>query len=672
MKLLYPIQLLFVVCLILSGFWYIGSAITGLLLIVAAIFGSNLIFSRQTLQVYSLSKLMLAYLVWLFIVAYTSTVPNTSMMTLAVLAGLPVMYLVASNMPNFADIWQNLRVLLFITAVGLALWAIWQVENYIGYGYATGPLIDRNAFAALMNLLWFPAVFLFISSQSASKLWLKLTLGGGLFIISMALFATTSRGGILSWLLLLPFMLWAVYRRTKSKQIIIAVIVIVTSAYICCAQFLHSDIADRTFQIGAPVQIGSGSDVGQLSKDASVNARLLMWQSTLKIALDHPLMGTGWGTFAGYYPAYRSPYETTTSGSAAHNDYLQLAAEGGFIALLLLMGMVTGILLQLQKNMKHTADEANLEASALLLGVLAIFLHAAVNFIFVFAFMNILAGLYLARAAQLIDTTQTLKLGAFAQIRPSVKRLLSGFIVLLLSAPFAFHLISQACLTGSQPGLKTINLIAPKVKAYNIASFISAIYPKEYIAQEAVLQTAEQFLVENTNNGDAAKDFKQQLIRETIDRFDAVRARSANNPNIGVREAKMLVTYHELLGGDVAYAKAQQILNDNLKTDPYHVKSMIMYSRLQVAQGKKVEAIKTLQIAQNHIITRRDQQLLVVETLRQMAAPKVIGELDDIEKQLGLVRSDSETGKPLILPPNFSEDIDTRLNAIATQVQQLQ
>ena len=141
---------------------------------------------------------------------------------------------------------------------------------------------------------------------------------------------------------------------------------------------------------------------------------------------------------------------------------------------------------------------------------------------------------------------------------------------------------------------------------------------------------------------------------------------------MGVREAKMLVTYHELLGGDAAYAKAQQILNDNLKTDPYHAKSMIMYSRLQVAQGNKVEAIKTLQIAQNHIITRRDQQLLVVETLRQMAAPKVIGELDDIEKQLGLVRSDSETGKPLILPPNFSEDIDARLNAIATQIQQTQ
>ncbi len=665
MKLHYPIQLLFVVFLILSGFWYIGSAITGLLLIVAAVFGSNLIFSRQTLQVYSLTKLMLAYLVWLFIVAYTSTVPNTSMMTLAVLAGLPVMYLVASNMPNFAEIWQHLRVLLFVTAVGLALWAIWQVANKVGYGWASGPLVDRNAFAALMNLLWFPAAYLFLSTKLVTKPATFL-LGSGLFVISIALFATASRGGILTWMLLLPIMLWAAYRKTKSKQQIATVLVIAALAYVCSAQLLHSDIADRTFQVGPSTQ------AGQLSKDASTSARFMMWNSTIKIALDHPLIGTGWGTFVSYYPTYRSPLENTTSGVAAHNDYLQLAAEGGIPALLLQLSIVVGLLLQLRKSFKHMPNAVSTEATALLLGVLAIYIQAAVNFIFVFAFMNILAGLYLARVSQLIDTTQTIKISSFEKIRPSIKSLLAGFVVLLVSAPFVFHLFSQACLTGSQTGLKAINLVAPKVTTYSIASFITTIYPKEYIAQQVMLQTAEQFLAENTNNSAVAGDFKQQLIDETINRFDAVRARSANNPNMGVREVKMLIAYHNLLGGEVAYVKAQQILSDNLKSDSYHAQSMIMQARLQVMLGNKAEAINTLQLALNHIRTERDQQLIEVETLRQLVAPKVVSELDDIEQQLGLVRSDSETGKPLILPPNFSQDIDARLYAIAAQVQQSQ
>ena len=672
MKLLYPIQLLFVVCLILSGFWYIGSAITGLLLIVASIFGSNLIFSRQTLQVYSLSKLMLAYLVWLFIVAYTSKIPNPSMMTLAVLAGLPVMYLVASNMPNFADIWQNLRLLLLIAAVGLALWAIWQVANKIGYGWAVGPLVDRNAFAALMNLLWFPAVFLFISNQSASKCWLKLTLGGGLFIISMALFATTSRGGILIWLLLLPFMLCAIYRRTKSKQIIIVVLVIATSAYICCAQFLHSDIADRNFQIGAPVQIGSGANVGQLSKDASVNARLLMWQSTLKIAYDHPLIGTGWGTFESYYPAYRSPLENITSGVVAHNDYVQLTSEGGIPILILQLSIFLNILLQLRKSLNSASEDAGFESTALLLGVSAVFMHAAVNFIFFFAFMNIIAGLYLARVSQLIGKVKIIKLPDFKQIRPLVKRLLVSFIILLVGAPFALHLIAEACLTDSQPGLKAINLVAPNITIYKIANVITTIRPQEIIAQQAMLQIAEQYLATNPKNSKDKHDFSHQLLNETIERFDAVRAWSANNPKMGVREVKLLMEHHDMLDTNVAYIKAQQVLSDNLKADPYHAYSMIWFSRLQVAQGLDAEAMRTLKLAENHVRTERDQQLIVVEALRQLAAPKIIADLDHIEKQLGLVRSDSETGTPLILSSDFSKNIDARLKAIAAQIQQIQ
>lgn len=652
---------LFLFSLILSSFWYIGNALTGMLLIIAVVTGCRSLFARHIWLNYSLSTLMLIYLAWLFIVALISSVPNTSMMTLPVLAGLPVMYLIASNTPTLSEIWEKFRLILFIGAVGLAIWAIWQVVNHVGYGWAVGPLVDRNAFAALMNLLWFPAAYLFLTHKITSNRWIFLLVGGGLFLISTALFATASRGGIGAWLILLPIMLWAIYKYTQSKQQIIIISLIAIVAYLCSALLLHSSVAERPLQLAA------------LAQDASTNARLMMWQSTIKMALAHPFSGTGWGTFAGYYPAYRLPLENTTSGVSAHNDYLQLAAEGGVPAMLLQFGVILGLLLQLKRSLKRASDAAGLESTALLLGALAIFIQAGVNFIFVFAFMNILVGLYLARAAQLIDIPHAIKISGFEQIRPSVKRLLAVFILLLVTMPFALHLISQACLTGSQPGLKVINLIAPKVTTYRIANFITAIYPQEYIAQQAMLQIAEQYLAENVNNSGIAEDgFKKQLIDETIERFDTVRARSANNPYMGVREVKMLITYHELLVGDATYIKAHQILIDNLKTDPYHAQSMIMLARLQVAQGNKAEAIKTLQFAQNHIRTERDQQLIIVETLRQLAAPKIITELDEIERKLGLVRSDSETGKPLILPSNFSQDIDTRLNAIAAQFQQMQ
>ncbi|MHB1246966.1 MAG: hypothetical protein ACYCZH_11015 [Sulfuriferula sp.] len=92
---------------------------------------------------------------------------------------------------------------------------------------------------------------------------------------------------------------------------------------------------------------------------------------------------------------------------------------------------------------------------------------------------------------------------------------------------------------------------------------------------------------------------------------------------------------------------------------------MIALSRLDLAEGHRRQAQQVLHTAWGHVLSRRDQQLLVVESLRQLAAPQKIAELDTIEKQLRNVRSDSETGKALILPANFSENIDARLASIA-------
>lgn len=650
---------LFLIGLILSGFWYMGSALTGLLLVIAAVLGFRSIFTRHVWQTSPLSKLMLVYLAWLFVVAFISTVSNTSMMSLAILAGLPVMYLVASNTPSLAEIWKSLRTLLFITGVGLATWAIWQVIRHVGDGQAVGPLTDRNAFAALMNLLWFPAAYLLLTSKSTSSRWVPLLLGGGLFLMSTALFATTSRGGGAVWLLLLPFMLWAGYRHTQSKSLVAMIPLIAILAYFCSALLLHTSMADRTFQ---------------LAQDPSTNARLLMWQSTIKMALAHPLIGTGWGTFASYYPAYRSPLENTSSGSFAHNDYLQLAAEGGITALLLQLGVMLGLLLQLKYSLKRTSDAAGLESVALLLGALAVFVHAGVNFIFCFAFINILVGLYLARAAQLTGTLRVIMVPRFEQIGRPVKRLLAGFVILLITAPFGLHLIAQACLVGGQPGLKVINLVMPNTSAYNIARLITAISPQESIAQEIMLQASEHALADSAGISAVGVNFQGELLNEALERLDLVRAGNANSPNIGVREVKLLMAYHTIFDGNVggsgaAYAKAHQILRDNLKVDPYHANSMIALSRLQVAEGHRVDALYTLQLSKSRVLSRRDYQLIDLEGLRQIAAPRVIAELDNIEKQLRQIGSASETGQPLILPVNFSEHIDERLHAIAGQIQ---
>ena len=664
------IYLIFIIELILSGFWYTSSAITEVFLLVTAVLGCRAVLINNAVQVYALSKWMLIYLAWLLIVAFSSTIPQTSMMTMATFANLPVIYLVVSNTSSFADIWKYLRVALFVMGVGLAIWAIWQVFNHVGAGHAVGPLVDRNLFAALINVLWFPATFLFLSNQSKSHRYLPFLLGAGLFFMSTALFATASRGGIATWLLLLPILLWASYRNAQSRHLVIIIPLIAISAYFCSELLLHSSIADRSFD---------------LAEDPSSNLRLLLWQSSIKMTLVHPLVGTGWGTFSSYYPVYRSPLENGSAGFYAHNDFLQFAAEGGIPALLLLLGLLLGLLFQLKRSLPRVDNLAGLESTALLLGVLALFIHAGVNFIFYGAFMNILAGLYLARAAQLSDAKHSIEffgmfsnlIVSFNSISPSAKRIILTSVVLLMVLALAPNIAAE--LINRQSNIRTVNLISSaKINAYKIAKLINKINPQELIAQEIILRTAELALADSTFIKSSGVAFQRELLKDTLDRFESLRIQNAYDPNIGVRQAKVLIANQLILDdasdgngklGNAAYAKAHQVLSDNLKADPYHAGSFIMLARLQAKEGHHSEAINTLKRAHDQVFGSYNQHLIAIETLRQLASPKIIDELDALEKQVRLVDSDLESDKKITLSPNFNKNIDRDLARIARLIQ---
>lgn len=645
------IYLLFLTELILSGFWYAGSAVTAMFLIVAGVAAYCAMHMQKSFQVYTLSKLMLLHLCWLVVVAWLSDVPETAHANLAILAGLPVMYLFATNTLTFVHIWRYLRTALFVMSVVLALWAIWQVFFNIGNGRAQGPFQDRNLFAALTNLLWFPAAYLFLSAYNKHKSR-QIVLGVGLFIVSAGLFATTSRGGIATWLLLLPVLVWAAYRYLASWQRIAWMLLIAALAYLCSGLLLNATIAERTFT---------------LNQDPSFSARLMLWQSSLNMLLAHPFFGSGWGTFINYYPAYRVPQEYTTAGMFAHNDYLQLAVEGGIPALLLQLCILSGVLIQLKRILWHKFNDVAFESLTLLLGVLALFIHALVNFIFYQAVMNIVAGLYLARAAQMTDKGIALSVLNFNPIKRFLKHLFAVAVIVFISLPYPAHLLGVSI--NNKRNIKIEHLVSDQFNAYRLAELITAIQPQERVSQETILQTAEQALENPVFINKMGDDFYRQLLNATLQRFDAVRALNANEADLGVRQANMLMRHQAAFEQGLAYKNAHHVLYANLKANPYHVDSIVTLSRLQRLQQKPEAALHTLMHARMYIHKKPDNQLLNIESLRQAAAPEVISELNDLEIKIRRAQQNAKIGKPLQLPRNFYEDIDVRLNAIADQLQ---
>lgn len=640
------VQPLFLIVLLYTSFSITSGPLTGCLLIFAAAIGFRSIFKLQVWQAYALSKLMIIYLVWLFIVAFSSTVLEVSSFMVVALACLPVIYLIATNTQYTDENLRILRITFFVVAIGFAILAIWQVYHHIGKGFANGPLQDRNAFAALLNLVWFPTVHSFVISKYSTRRWLQPTIGIGLFIISIALFATTSRGGLLTWGMLLPFMLWASYKYTSSKRQVGYVLLIAFLAYFSSAILLNSTIADRTFEF---------------AQDSSTAARLMLWKSTIQMAIAHPFTGLGWGTFMIYYPAYRSPLEYTTSGQFTHNDYLQLAAEGGVLALLLQLAILVGILIQFKRNFKSPVNAISYESIALLLGVLAIFIQAGVNFIFYFAFMNIIVALYLARVAQLTEIPRNISIPQLEQISPSIKRIVLSFIVLIIASPYVLRLFSELSLRGSQPARQVINLVAPNISEYDLASIISAIKPTDSNSQDFLLNASETLFADKVALAKLENKVQQELFDETFNRYELMRAQKANSPYFGLREVKFLVNYHQYASGeyvnqDAAFTKAFQVLNDNLKADPFDTYSMIELSRLHLKTGQAEEAKRTLQLSVGRALDRRYQQHIEFEILRQRAAPRVIAELEALDKQL------------LTVPDYDSKHVDARLKILTQQI----
>jgi O-antigen ligase len=115
----------------------------------------------------------------------------------------------------------------------------------------------------------------------------------------------------------------------------------------------------------------------ELSADTG---RAAVWAAAVRIAGDHPLLGTGLGTFGGVFPRYR-PLAIQSAYTHAHQDYLQWLAEtgvlGGLAGALLLAGLAWTAARAVQ-NPDRGADRMLATGVAAGLGGLA--LHGLVDF----------------------------------------------------------------------------------------------------------------------------------------------------------------------------------------------------------------------------------------------------------------------------------------------------
>ncbi len=252
---------------------------------------------------------------------------------------------------------------------------------------ATGTYINRNHFAGFLEMVLPFAVCLAMyegekllarrkhGSGHAKKLTAKLTsdvktqaviLWLAVAVVLMAAIVfSRSRMGLLaaSASLLVVFGLKMLQR--KALPAVLGVAFVALS--LCLAGW-----------IGLRPALSRFETLGQeFSGDQS---RLSMWPGTLKLIAEHPLVGTGLGTFPVVYTEVQTTF-LTQFVNHAHNDYLEITSDLGIPAALLLFASIFFVLLHAVRAFLHGEGKYGPAISLACVGsIVAILLHSLTDF----------------------------------------------------------------------------------------------------------------------------------------------------------------------------------------------------------------------------------------------------------------------------------------------------
>jgi O-antigen ligase len=190
---------------------------------------------------------------------------------------------------------------------------IYWVRTLTNGGQPFGPFVNRDDFAGFVELI-LPlglALLVFDGERQERRLLI------GLFAVfpAAALLLSASRAGVVIFLfeLLLLGVLTDMHGRRSQRWLLAGVALVI----LALAAWLGVGYTVRRFTEG------NGTALSLLS-------RLEIGQDTWHVFLDHPLLGTGMGTFETAYRRYQTHYVGLIVNHA-HDDYIELLSDGGLV-----------------------------------------------------------------------------------------------------------------------------------------------------------------------------------------------------------------------------------------------------------------------------------------------------------------------------------------------------
>lgn len=250
---------------------------------------------------------------------------------------------------------------------------------------ATGTYINRNNFAGLLELILpFALAMAFYSFQKRSEFrrggnsWRSSPGRGGvsfqavyyLFLLALmgvALVFSRSKGGILAAIFSLIFIALLGQIRIQKKGWMVLVVLFLTV------------IMGYGLWIGLNPVLARFEQLGN-ADFLQTEGRIRIWKSTLHLVRDHPVAGTGLGTYGIAFRHYQTNF-VKKYVDHAHNDYLEFASETGLPGLALLFLPIFYLLIRMVVSF---LDDSHRYRRSILLGCIgstvALLIHSVTDF----------------------------------------------------------------------------------------------------------------------------------------------------------------------------------------------------------------------------------------------------------------------------------------------------
>jgi len=297
--------------------------------------------------------------------------PMVSLLELPLFLAGPMLYfIVVHNIHNDHQINRILNSLLIIGG----LFGVYGIFQYLGIDFSFwkanigrqqvfGLFGNVNYFAEYLIVLLPVAISLFF--VCINKMY-KIFLLGGILAMGGSLILTFTRGSYLAIGISSLFMFF-LYLSSRGKGFIKENknIFIIIMAFIILMAFLFA-IPNPLNKSGTVIsKIKGRISISQFTKDPSLKRREATWKFTIMMIKDHPLLGSGIGTFKYNSLAYQAKFfdqENNRSlypygvADKAHNEYLQLWTELGIVGLGIFIWFMFNYFNYAIKLLKKTKD----------------------------------------------------------------------------------------------------------------------------------------------------------------------------------------------------------------------------------------------------------------------------------------------------------------------------